>query len=82
MNKATGRVEITSQNHGFALDSDSLPDDVEVTHFNLNDDTVEGIRHRTHAAFGVQYHPEASSGPHDSHYLFDEFVNSMRAVTA
>ncbi|MEQ9407186.1 MAG: glutamine-hydrolyzing carbamoyl-phosphate synthase small subunit [Fuerstiella sp.] len=82
LNKATGKVEITSQNHGFALDADSLPDDVEVTHINLNDGTVEGIRHRRYAAFGVQYHPEASAGPHDSHYLFREFVNMMQAVTA
>ncbi len=82
LNKATGKVEITSQNHGFALDADSLPDDVEITHINLNDNTVEGIRHKVHAAFGVQYHPEASAGPHDSHYLFREFVDSMRAVTA
>lgn len=79
LNRATGRVEITSQNHGFALDVDSLPDDVEVTHINLNDDTVEGIRHRQHAAFGVQYHPEASAGPHDSHYLFREFVQMMQS---
>ena len=77
LNRATGHVEVTSQNHGFALDSDSLPDDLEVTHINLNDDTVEGIRHKEHAAFGVQYHPEASAGPHDSHYLFREFVDMM-----
>ncbi len=77
LNRATGHVEVTSQNHGFALDSDSLPDNIEVTHINLNDDTVEGIRHKEHAAFGVQYHPEASAGPHDSHYLFREFVDMM-----
>ena len=81
LNHATGKVEITSQNHGFALDSDSLPDEVEVTHTNLNDDTVEGIRHTVHPAFGVQYHPEASAGPHDSHYLFREFVELMKAQT-
>ena len=56
--------------------------DVEVTHVNLNDQTVEGIRHRQHPAFGVQYHPEASAGPHDSHYLFREFVDMMRGVPA
>jgi carbamoyl-phosphate synthase small subunit len=82
MNQSTGKVEITSQNHGFAIDSDSLPDSVEVTHVNLNDNTVEGIRHKEHAAFGVQYHPEASAGPHDSHYLFREFVELMQGVTA
>ncbi|MCH2213075.1 MAG: glutamine-hydrolyzing carbamoyl-phosphate synthase small subunit [Fuerstiella sp.] len=82
MNQATGRVEITSQNHGFALDADSLPDSVKVTHINLNDNTVEGIRHKEHAAFGVQYHPEASAGPHDSHYLFREFVQLMQPVSA
>ena len=82
LNKANGKVEITSQNHGFALDASTLLADVEVTHINLNDDTVEGIRHRQHRAFGVQYHPEASAGPHDSHYLFREFVDMMRAVTA
>ena len=70
---ATNRVEITTQNHGFAVDADALPPDLEVTHLNLNDDTVEGIRHRSAPAFSVQYHPEASSGPHDSHYLFDQF---------
>jgi len=69
----TGRVEITCQNHGFAVDAASLPDDLEVTHINLNDNTVEGMRHRKLPAFSVQYHPEASAGPHDSHYLFDGF---------
>jgi len=77
MNHATGRVEITSQNHGFAVDADSLPDDLEVTHTNLNDQTIEGIRHRTLPAFSVQYHPEASAGPHDSDYLFERFLDSM-----
>jgi carbamoyl-phosphate synthase small subunit len=77
MNHATGRVEITSQNHGFAVDADSLPDDLEVTHTNLNDQTIEGIRHRTLSAFSVQYHPEASAGPHDSDYLFEQFLDSM-----
>ncbi len=80
LNKDSGRVEITTQNHGFALNADSLPDDVEVTHVNLNDQTVEGIRHRKHKAFGVQYHPEASAGPHDSQYLFGEFLEMMQAT--
>lgn len=73
LHNATGKVEITSQNHGFALDADSMPSNVEVTHVNLNDQTVEGIRHRDFPAFAVQYHPEASAGPHDSHYLFGQF---------
>jgi carbamoyl-phosphate synthase small subunit len=71
---STDKIEITSQNHGFAVDPTSLPDDVEVTHVNLYDGTVEGLRHRTHAVFCVQYHPEASPGPHDADYLFDDFL--------
>ena len=74
-NLKTGYVEITAQNHGFAVDIDSLvKKDVEVTHLNLNDQTLEGFRHKNLPLFAVQYHPEASPGPHDSQYLFDEFV--------
>ncbi|MEO5719781.1 MAG: glutamine-hydrolyzing carbamoyl-phosphate synthase small subunit [Chthoniobacterales bacterium] len=69
----TGKVAITSQNHGFAVDPDSLPNDVEVTHINLNDGTVEGMRHRELPIFSVQYHPEAAPGPHDATYFFAEF---------
>jgi carbamoyl-phosphate synthase small subunit len=72
-----GSVEITSQNHGFAVDEDSLPSQLEVTHRSLNDNTIEGVRHRDVAAFSVQYHPEASAGPHDSHYLFKDFLSAM-----
>jgi len=77
-NEVTQRVEITSHNHGFAVDPDSLnPSDVEITHVNLNDQTLEGFRLRNHPVFCVQYHPEAAPGPHDSHYLFDDFVKLM-----
>lgn len=73
-----GTVEITSQNHGFAVDEESLPDALEVTHRSLNDNTIEGVRHRELDAFSVQYHPEASAGPHDSHYLFGEFLDRLK----
>ena len=74
----TGRVEITAQNHGFSVDPDSLSEnDVEYTHINLNDQTLEGFRHRREPAVAVQYHPEAAPGPHDSFYLFDDFVRMM-----
>lgn len=74
LNNQTGKVEITSQNHGFALRSETLPKNVEVTHVNLNDQTIEGIRLTDVPAFSVQYHPEASAGPHDSRYLFGDFL--------
>jgi carbamoyl-phosphate synthase small subunit len=78
MNQLTQRVEITSHNHGFAVDPDSLsPNDIEITHINLNDHTLEGFRHKREPVFCVQYHPEAAPGPHDSHYLFDDFFKLM-----
>jgi len=78
LNQLTQRVEITSHNHGFSVDPDSLNmNDVEITHINLNDQTLEGFRHRRERVFCVQYHPEAAPGPHDSHYLFDDFVKLM-----
>ena len=73
----TDRVEITSQNHGFCVDIDSLPNSVDITHINLNDDTLEGIQHREYPIFSVQYHPEASPGPHDASYLFSRFTEMM-----
>jgi carbamoyl-phosphate synthase small subunit len=77
---ASGRIEITSQNHGFAVDPDSLKDkDVEITHINLNDQTLEGFRSRREPLYAVQYHPEASPGPHDARYLFGEFKQMMDA---
>jgi carbamoyl-phosphate synthase small subunit len=79
LDRRSNRVEITSQNHGFALEADTFTDRVEVTHVNLNDQTVEGIRHGQYPAFGVQYHPEASAGPHDSNYLFREFCDLIGA---
>jgi carbamoyl-phosphate synthase small subunit len=77
-NLLTGKIEITAQNHGFCVDPDSLPSgEVEITHLNLNDHTNEGLRHRTLPLFSVQYHPEASPGPHDARYLFDNFISLM-----
>ena len=76
-NLETGIVEITSQNHGFAVDTDSLPKNVEVTHLSLNDQTVEGLKCINVPAFSVQYHPESNPGPHDSRYLFQKFIDMM-----
>jgi len=78
-NLLSGRVEITSQNHGFHVLRETLPADAQVTHINLNDDTLEGIRYPSRMAFSVQYHPEAAPGPHDSQYLFEEFLDLMRS---
>jgi len=79
LNVERKQVEITAQNHGFAVDPDSLNlNDVRITHVNLNDNTVEGFEHRSVPAFSVQYHPEASPGPHDSYYLFKKFFEMMK----
>ena len=79
MNLSTQKVEITAQNHGFIVEPDSLdPNEVEVTHLNLNDQTVEGLAHKKCRAFSVQYHPEASPGPHDALYLFEQFIQLMK----
>lgn len=73
MDLRTEKVEITAQNHSYAVDPEKLPDSVQVSHRNLNDKTVEGLQHRELPVFSVQYHPEAAPGPHDAHYLFDRF---------
>ena len=79
-NLATGLCEVTTQNHGFGINPDSLPGapDVEVTHINLNDDSIEGIKIKSKPAFSVQYHPESTPGPHDSRYLFDQFIDLIK----
>ena len=77
-NLETGRIEITSQNHGFAVDMDTLPKNVTTTHINLNDNTSAGLKSEDLLAFSVQYHPEASPGPHDSRYLFKNFNQLMQ----
>jgi carbamoyl-phosphate synthase small subunit len=74
-NLTNNKVEITSQNHGFEVTKDSIPKDVEVTHISLFDTSVEGIKSKTKPVFSVQYHPESSPGPHDSNYLFKDFIN-------
>jgi len=77
---ATGRIDFTSQNHGYAVSRESLAKtDLMITHEEINDDTVEGVRHRNYAAFSVQYHPDAAPGPHDADHIFDEFIDLMAA---
>ena len=78
----TGKIEITSQNHGFVVDPDSLPAELEVSHISLFDQSVEGLRHMSKPAFCVQYHPESSPGPHDSRYLFRRFTDLMEKTRA
>ncbi len=74
----TGKIEIASHNHGFAVSNEDLPDNIEITHINLNDQTVAGLRHKTLPIFSVQYHPESAPGPHDSEYLFERFIELMQ----
>ena len=83
-NLITGKGEITSQNHGFAVNKEQLDNhpDLEITHLHLNDETVAGMRMKNKNCFSVQYHPEASPGPHDSSYLFDQFVENIKLATA
>ena len=76
-NVITGKIEITSQNHGFSVKANSLPKEISFTHISLNDETVEGLESKKYSAFSVQYHPEASPGPHDSQYLFNHFIQLM-----
>ena len=79
----TKKVEIASHNHGFCIDADSINSEIaEVTHLNLNDRTVAGIKHKQHPLFCVQYHPEAAPGPHDPYYLFEEFIDLMKEANA
>src|SRR5699024_12678509 len=77
-NLSVNKVEITTQNHGYTVDAESLENtDFEITHTAINDDTVEGIRHKTEPVFSVQYHPEAGAGPHESSYSYDQFIDLM-----
>ena len=81
-NLSTGKAEVTSQNHGFGVSKDDIKNNpnIEITHVNLNDDTIEGIKFLHKNCFSVQYHPESSPGPHDSRYLFDEFIDNIEAI--
>ena len=76
---ATGRIDFTSQNHGYAVSRDNLPEELIITHEEINDKSIEGVRHRYYPAFSVQYHPDAAPGPHDASYLFDEFLELIDA---